>query len=253
MRLMVRLLALVSPLVLLIPIAARADQFSSQVEALHAIRDTATSLCESVGQSGSATRESVSGKVGVQLPGITKKLLDLGVEGAGKLEDDQYQGVVRDQLADVIKHTTDCRKGVFDKLINVLIPPSPKMQESSVHGPISFELEKCEPALSTIQCTLVVSVSRPGKLMLIGNMPRDGLESQLIPDNSHIPYPASVSMDVAHENFFAMDKIQVGIPRKVYVTVQNLPSDAEAGHLTVAFTFDQQPERATFHISLRGD
>ena len=235
---------------MLTPVAARADEIATQTKILGVITGVAASICENVEQSGSDTKEIISGKVGVQLPELTRKLLDLGVEGAGKLESDQYKGVIRDQLADVIKHTTDCRKGVFDKLIDVLIPPSPKVQGLSVHGPVSFEMENCELALSAVQCLLVVSVSRPGELMLIGNTPRDGLESQLILDNSHIPYPASVSLDVARKNSYALDNIQVGIPRKVYVTIQDLPGDAEAGHLTVAYTFDRQSERDTFYISL---
>jgi hypothetical protein len=109
---------------------ASAQDLAQQSAALKEIRETAADICYTVQQEGQQSESELSGKVQAQLNGVITKLAQLNLEGAGKLRNQQYQGVVREEVASTLKHSADCRKDVFDKLVALMIPrpvspPSP--------------------------------------------------------------------------------------------------------------------------------
>jgi hypothetical protein len=104
-------------------VAGAAQDFARETTALNLIQQAAASICSTVQQGGQQSEAKVSGDVQAQLNGVIARVADLGIKGAGELRNEEYQGVLRAQLADAIKTNTDCRKGVFDKLVERLLPP----------------------------------------------------------------------------------------------------------------------------------
>lgn len=229
-----------------------AQDFEKQKQALAEIRQNADAICDRVEHSGASSESQISGEVGAQLPNIASRLLGLGIQGAAKLNNQNYQGVARDQLAYAITHTEDCRKGVFDKLLGILLPtPGRKSEEvAKTTGALTLELQGCEAGLASLQCTFVIEASRSGRLYLVGDTSYKGLMSELIPDDSHHPYPAKVSLDAPQQQSLAMDMIQAGIPRNAYVTILDLPGNVAGGRLIVSYQFGEQTGRAEFHLNL---
>jgi hypothetical protein len=82
---------------------ATAQDLAQQSAALKEIRETAADICYTVQQEGQYSESELSGKVQAQLNGVISKLVQLNVEGAGKLSNQQYQGVVREQLASTLR------------------------------------------------------------------------------------------------------------------------------------------------------
>ena len=97
------------------------DRLGQQTTALKAIKETADGICYTVQQEGK--QKELSGELQGQVNGVISKIVGLGVEGSGKLQTQEYQGVVREQLAATINHSADCKKDVFDKLVAVMLPP----------------------------------------------------------------------------------------------------------------------------------
>lgn len=236
-------------LCLLLPGPAIADEFASQREALQIIKDTAKTTCDEVGQSGSETQSSIAGKLGAQLPGLSKKLLDLGVAGAARLQTENYQGVVREQLAEAMKQSSECRLEVLKTLVGIVLLPPPAAQQHATQGPLTIQLIQCESALSDLQCVLVVSTTRGGSLQVVGPYAESGLQSEMIPSSTPLPYTATAAID--RPNGPRFDYVQPGISRRVYLTFQGLPADTQDGQMTLAFLFDREPGRATFRIGWR--
>lgn len=240
---------------LLAPGLARADELDTQRKALQLIREMAAATCDQVSQSGSETKEQISGKVGAQLPSLTKKLLELGISGAGKLQAEQYQGVVRAQLAEAVAHSSDCRLEVLKTLVKIVAPPPASVEQTSIRGPLKVQLVHCETALSGLQCILVVTTARAGTLEVVGPDAEQGLQSDFVASDSPLPYPAKATIDYplgspSHIFVRREDYIQPNFARRVYLLFEGLPADASSGDLTVAFFFDREPGKATFHIDL---
>jgi hypothetical protein len=101
---------------------------------LKTIADTAAQICYTVTQEGQQRETELSGTVRAQLNGIIAKVADLGGEGNAKLKTEKYQGVLQEQLAVTLKHSADCRKDVFDRLVAVMLP-APLPPARIVPGP----------------------------------------------------------------------------------------------------------------------
>ena len=92
---------------------------SSLATTLRLVKDAADSLCGNVVQSGSKTKEQIRGEVKVALSGLAKHFSDAGLSVNGGVENEQFVGVLQDQLSATLRDTQQCKLGVailiFDK------------------------------------------------------------------------------------------------------------------------------------------
>jgi TPR repeat protein len=101
------------------------DIATQQRAALKDIRETASDICYTVQQQGQASETKLSGDVEAKLSGVITKLTNLGVRGEGSLTSQEYQGVLREQLASTLKSSADCRVAVFNTLVEKMMPTLP--------------------------------------------------------------------------------------------------------------------------------
>jgi hypothetical protein len=85
-------------------------------EALDLIATTAASICGDFASQGSASDASLEGQAEAKLKGLAGRLVDLVVEGAGRIADSEYAGVLREQLGDELKDVRACRLQVWKDL-----------------------------------------------------------------------------------------------------------------------------------------
>lgn len=120
--------------------AAAEDVLESQSKILLIIAQTANRICYTVEQGGRESDVGLSVEAGAQLKGGITKLEDLDAKGAEQFRGEKYQGVLRHELATILKQTQDCKQDVFDKLLNRLMPirvltsPTPFMNETKQDG-----------------------------------------------------------------------------------------------------------------------
>jgi hypothetical protein len=98
------------------------DLVAQQRVVLKEIRDTAADICYTIQQNGQRDDVRLSGEVEAKLNGIIKKVADLGIKGTGELRAQEYQGVLREELASTLKNSADCRRDVFNKLVEKMLP-----------------------------------------------------------------------------------------------------------------------------------
>jgi hypothetical protein len=113
----------------LLPAQSRAAPLDTQ-QAIDLITSTADKICNVVSTKGEAQSSEVKGDVKVQLKGLASKLVDAGVSGAGSITNDDYQNVLRQDLAQTLHDNAGCKLKVFDTLQNKLLasnatPPPP--------------------------------------------------------------------------------------------------------------------------------
>jgi hypothetical protein len=123
------------------PNIARAETLDAQQKALNLITDTAHKICNDVSTSGEANSSEVKGNVTAQLRDLAAKLADIGVSGTGSITSEQYESVLRSDLAATLKDNAACKLKVFDTLQNKLLgsgaAPAPTTQGAGVSGPSS--------------------------------------------------------------------------------------------------------------------
>jgi hypothetical protein len=107
-------------LIAFIVIAATAEAYSqsseAQTKALGLITKTADDICSIVNHAGSSQSLKVKGDVKAQLSGLIRRLVDAGISGAADFSTDQYEGVIRADLAATIQHNAECKLKVFNTL-----------------------------------------------------------------------------------------------------------------------------------------
>ena len=101
---------------------AWADELDTKKKALEIISDHANRICYSVPLHGGSNKVEISGEAKAELTGVTKKLADLGLKGAAKYENAEYQGVLQSDLAKTLRNSSDCKKDVYRMLIDRLMP-----------------------------------------------------------------------------------------------------------------------------------
>jgi hypothetical protein len=101
--------------------SAYSQSLEAQAQALGLITNAADKLCGIVGHAGSSQSLKVVGDVKAQLNGLIKQLADLGISGAADFTADQYQEVIRADLATTIQRNAECKLRVFDKLQEKMI------------------------------------------------------------------------------------------------------------------------------------
>jgi hypothetical protein len=123
-------------------------------EPLDQIADFAERICPPVKDSGTTSSVEISGQAKAELSKLLKKLADLGVSGAAKYKSSEYEGVLREQLASLLKSNQDCRLAVFRELSSRLLPtPKPQTDRAVFVPPPLTQLppKTCTPRWS--ECT----------------------------------------------------------------------------------------------------
>lgn len=90
-------------------------------EALAIIADFAERLCGEIPQEGSEENLELSGEAKAELSKLIRKLADLGIKGAGRYQQSQYQGVLQEDLAAAQKDIRECRIKVLHELKSELL------------------------------------------------------------------------------------------------------------------------------------
>jgi hypothetical protein len=93
-----------------------------QEQALKEITQATEVICYTVQQQGQESSTKLSGEVDAKLSGVIARVADLGVKGSGDLNNKEYQGVMREELASTLKTSVECRKEVFAKLEEKMLP-----------------------------------------------------------------------------------------------------------------------------------
>jgi hypothetical protein len=93
-------------------------------EALNLITQTADRICSVVSTKGEAESADVKGQVQAQLTGLAAKLASVGVSGTGSINNEQYQNVLRQDLASTLHDNAQCKLKVFQTLEGKLLPES---------------------------------------------------------------------------------------------------------------------------------
>jgi hypothetical protein len=98
-----------------------AQSLDAQRQALELITNTADRICNVVTARGEAQSSEVQGNVQAQLRGLASRLANAGISGTGSITSDQYQGVLREQLAGAIQDGARCKLEVFNTLHRTLL------------------------------------------------------------------------------------------------------------------------------------
>jgi hypothetical protein len=88
---------------------------------LELISNTADRICGVVRDSGTASSSAVQGAVNAELSGLASRLAGAGLQGTGSITNEDYQGVLRSELAITIRDIAACKLRVFDSLQAKLI------------------------------------------------------------------------------------------------------------------------------------
>ncbi|WP_157971396.1 hypothetical protein [Dyella sp. C9] len=104
--------------------AAQAAAVPAQVDETSAVfgilSQTATQICGDVPSSGWNVEGSASVAVDAPLGSFFRKLIDAKVAGNAGLNGGKYAGPLREQLQGVRHDTQDCKRAVFDRLLEYL-------------------------------------------------------------------------------------------------------------------------------------
>jgi hypothetical protein len=95
------------------------------VQALDVITNTVDKLCYTVNTRGEAHSNAVKGEVHAQVDGLAKYLANIGVTGSADINNERYEGVLREHLAGTLHDNIKCRRIVFFALKDTLLPPQP--------------------------------------------------------------------------------------------------------------------------------
>jgi hypothetical protein len=127
-------------------------------QALELITSTADRICNVVSTKGEAQSSEVKGDVKVQLSGLASKLANAGVSGAGSINNEEYQNVVRKDLTQTLHDNAACKLKVFETLQARLLAsnatPSPPVIPNADSGWVgggSSPKAFCDPQLAAIQ------------------------------------------------------------------------------------------------------
>lgn len=97
------------------------DTQDAQRRALQLISETADRICSVVSTRGESQSSQVQGNIQAQLSGLASKLASAGVSASGSITNSQYQNVLREQLAEVLRDNAACRLKVLEMLRDKLL------------------------------------------------------------------------------------------------------------------------------------
>jgi hypothetical protein len=108
--------------------AADAEPLGDQANALKLITDTADRICNVVTAAGSSSSFDVEGQLKAELGGLASRLAGVGISGSGKLNEEQYQNVLRQDLAGTLRDNAACKLKVFETLSTKFLSSAPPME-----------------------------------------------------------------------------------------------------------------------------
>lgn len=121
-----------------------ASSLQEQENALNIIADFAERFCGDIPLEGYGKDVDLTGKAKAELNGVISKLVNIGVEGAAKYQDQKYRGLLQKDLVDAIRDSTNCRLIIWNDLKERLLPknrpPSPVPPVSSTTLPKQWPL-----------------------------------------------------------------------------------------------------------------
>jgi hypothetical protein len=89
--------------------------------AINLITNTADKICNVVSTKGEAGSTEVKGQLKAELSGLAARLATVGVSGSGSINSEQYQNVLRQDLATTLRDNANCKLKVFEKLEEKLL------------------------------------------------------------------------------------------------------------------------------------
>ncbi len=108
------------------------QQLRSEKEALDLIADFADRLCTKIDLEGSGSSLDLSGTAKAELSVLLKKMVNLGIQGAAKYQESQYQGLLQKDLLAAIRESTNCKLEVWKDLKDkFFVAPSPRSQDQN--------------------------------------------------------------------------------------------------------------------------
>jgi len=110
--------------------AANAEPLGDQANALKLITDTADRICNVVTAAGSSSSFDIDGQVKAELGGLASRLAGVGVSGSGKLNEERYQNVLRQDLAGTLRDNAACKLKVFETLSTKILSAAPQVEQA---------------------------------------------------------------------------------------------------------------------------
>jgi TRAP-type uncharacterized transport system substrate-binding protein len=107
------------------PIGTASDLRAYQ-KALDVIGDFADRICADIPMVGSEENLELSGKGKADVNLLIKNLANIGIEGAGKYQKTKYQGLLHEDLAEVLNNSINCKRDIFIKLKDLLLNTNEK-------------------------------------------------------------------------------------------------------------------------------
>lgn len=101
--------------------ASASSHLELQIEALGIILESAEKLCTRIRTEGARTQLEIEGAADAELSTLLERIVGLGIEGSAKYQSDEYSGLLRDDVANIIIHTDQCRLSVFNRLAGVFL------------------------------------------------------------------------------------------------------------------------------------
>lgn len=92
-----------------------------QRQALNIIADFADRFCKNIPLEGTGGEIELSVQAKAELSGIVKKLASLGIEGAGKYQTSEYEGLLQKDITEALKSSVDCRLKIWQDLKSSLL------------------------------------------------------------------------------------------------------------------------------------
>lgn len=194
-------------------------------EAVDYMLEKSVALCGAVPPNGSQQSYSIQGDIKAQLPGILKKLTDIGISGVGDYSEEHYEGVLQSQLADVMKDVIHCKENTFNLLFQIFLVPPRQSSLSSAR----FMMDRLEPK----EDTNLKAMTLPVVFKNIGQSAARHIEALILP----LFKPTAISAE-EEEVYFASIKsnsstttfnvdIQPGQPAS-FIPVTEIPDDTWA-------------------------
>jgi hypothetical protein len=138
------------------------QDLASDAQALKLITETAASICYTIEQQGGRSEAKISGEAEAKLNGLIGKVADLGIKGAANLQREAHEGVLQDQLATAIQSSANCRKSVFDKLQEKLLPSQGPRGENQNDTPAKYP-ESSKTKVNSFSLTSPPNEFKPGR------------------------------------------------------------------------------------------
>lgn len=120
-----RLIVCFGMIVLLLSHGARTQDLKKAGEALTLIAQFADSICTKVPLQGSSNSVELTGNAKAEVSKLLRVLTELGIQGAGKYQSGQYEGLLQKDLKDALKDSATCKQKIFEDLKDRLLPTMP--------------------------------------------------------------------------------------------------------------------------------